>query len=218
MNVRLAPRVILYEVGSTPASVPHGCLALPQFATAGAADHCSALGLPASSRGPPPAAFGDGSHPTTRLCAAALDQLCQTLRPQAVLDVGTGTGVLARIARARGASFVVGTDIDPAALDSAAAHAGLDVSVTPIDFTNAPPDTWGPRFDIVVANILESPLLELAPSLVAAMRPGAALLLSGFTRPQAPALKVRFVRAGLSVAAESFLGDWVLLHFARPRS
>ncbi len=209
MIVQLAPRVILYEIGSTPASVPDGCLALPQIA----------------SRNRSPTVFGDGSHPTTRLCAAALDQLCLTLRPQAVLDVGTGTGVLARIARGRGASFVVGTDIDAAALESAAAHGALDAGIiavnsraAAIDFTNAPPDTWGPRFDIVVANILESPLLELAPSLVAAMRPGAALLLSGFTRPQAPALKVRFVRAGLSVAAESFLGDWVLLHFARPRS
>ncbi len=126
--------------------------------------------------------------------------------------------MLARIARARGASFVVGTDIDPAALESAAAHAGLDVGVTPIDFTNAPPDTWGARFDIVIANILESPLLELAPALVAAMRPGAALLLSGFTRPQAPALKVRFGRTGLSVAADPFLENWVLLHFASPGS
>ena len=209
MIVKLAPRVLLYEEGVTPASVPDGYLALSQIARGRLS----------------PAVFGDGSHPTTRLCAAALDQLCLTFRPQAVLDVGTGTGVLARIAHRRGASFVVGTDIDTAALDSAAAHAALDAGVTAvnsraaaIDFSNAPPDTWGPRFDIVVANILEKPLLELAPSLVAAMRPGAALLLSGFTRPQAPALKVRFVHAGLSIAAESFLEDWVLLHFASPRS
>jgi ribosomal protein L11 methyltransferase len=167
-----------------------------------------------------------------------------------VLDVGTGTGVLARIARARGASFVVGTDIDPAALESAAAHAALDSATTAggprtaasapgdftprsaatphratttrraaaIEFAAAPPDAWGPRFDIVVANILERPLLDMAPQLAAAMRPASLLLLSGFTRPQSPALKVRFTRAGLSLAAESFLEDWVLLHFASPRS
>jgi len=217
VNVRLAPRVILYEVGSTPASVPAGCLALPQFATAGAADHCPG-GLPACARELPPAAFGDGSHATTRLCAAALDQLCQTLRPQAVLDVGTGTGVLARIARARGASFVVGSDIDPAALASASAHAALDGSASAIRFSDAPPDACGAQFDIVVANILEGPLLGMSQQLVAAMRPGAALLLSGFTRPQAPALKVRYARTGLSFAADSFLEGWVLLHFASPRS
>jgi ribosomal protein L11 methyltransferase len=213
--VKLAPRVILYPAASAPPAVPAGCLALPQFATAGAADNSSSRGLPS-------AVFGYGSHPTTRLCAAALDQLCLTLRPQAVLDVGTGTGVLARIAHARGTSFVVGTDIDPAALARASAHAALDASAGAgagaINFTDASPDAWGARFDIVLANILEGPLLGMAQQLVAAMRPGAALLLSGFTRPQAPALKVRFVRTGLSVAADSFLEDWVLLHFASPRS
>src|SRR5581483_1767266 len=96
----LAPRVAVYAHGTAPPAVREGWIALAQLPPA--------LGSPA--------VFGDGSHPTTRLCAAAVDLLSRQRHPEAVLDVGTGTGILARIARARGASFVVATDIDPDAL------------------------------------------------------------------------------------------------------
>src|SRR5690349_18057808 len=100
----LAPRIRLYSVGSAcPQLEPCG-LALAQHV------RDSGEGF----------VFGDGSHPTTRLCAAVVDQLCRQRHPASVLDVGTATGVLARIARARGAMFVVGTDIDADALASAA--------------------------------------------------------------------------------------------------
>jgi ribosomal protein L11 methyltransferase len=157
--------------------------------------------------------FGDGSHPTTRLCAGAVDVLCRQRRPEAVLDVGTGTGVLARIARARGATFVVGTDIDSDALASAEAHARLDDHSVRIELTPASPDQWGARFDLVVANILAEPLRDLASSLHRALRPDGILLLSSFTRPQTPSLRVLYESLGLRFITESHLDDWALLRF-----
>ena len=191
----IAPRIVVYPHGSAPASVEQGWIALAQLTQA---PGC-------------PKVFGDGSHATTRLCAAAVDLLCRQRHPEAVLDVGTGMGVLARIARARGAVFVVGTDIDPVALSSAKAHSDLDGHGVEIHFSAEVPDHWGPRFQLVVANILEAPLQLLAPALCRALLPGGVLLLSGFTRLQAPALRLVYENAGLIFAGHSDLDEWTLL-------
>jgi ribosomal protein L11 methyltransferase len=138
------------------------------------------------------------------------------------LDVGTGTGVLARIARARGAQFIVATDIDPLALSSAKAHSDLDAHPIEIHLSAEPPDHWGARFDLVVANILEAPLKHLAQALsrsllpVRSPFPGGVLLLSGFTRVQTPALRVLYETVGLTFVSESHLAEWALLMFERP--
>jgi ribosomal protein L11 methylase PrmA len=163
-----------------------------------------------------PLVFGDGSHPTTRLCAAAVDWICRQRHPEAVLDVGTGTGLLARIARARGARFIVGTDIDPAALSSANAHSALDAHPIEIHFSAEAPDHWSGRFDVVVANILEAPLRSLAAALSGALRPGGLLLISGFTRPQLPTLRLAYEKLGLNYAGHSNCDEWTLLMFATP--
>src|SRR5690242_13672357 len=131
--IALAPRIRLYAAGLPPPVLDPGWLALAQHAQDGAAG----------------VVFGDGSHPATRLWAAVVDQLWRQRQPEAVLDVGTGTGVLARIARARGATFVVGTDIDAGALESAAANSALDGNS--IVVSGEAPDFWGARFDVVVA-------------------------------------------------------------------
>jgi ribosomal protein L11 methyltransferase len=192
----IAPRVVVYPFGSVPPTVTEGWLALAQLAR----------------RPGRPAVFGDGSHATTRLCAAAVDLLCRQRQPQAVLDVGTGTGVLARIARARGVSRIVGTDIDPDALSSAWANSDLDAHPVEIHFSDAAPD-HGVPFDLVVANILEAPLRSLAPALGRALRPGGILLLSGFTRPQVPALQVLYESLHLTLVRESTLEEWAVLMF-----
>jgi ribosomal protein L11 methyltransferase len=162
------------------------------------------------------AVFGDGSHPTTRLCAGAVDLLCRERQPHAVLDVGTGTGVLVRIARARGARFIAGTDIDPAAIAFAKEACESNDGDVIVEIVDRPPDAWGPRFDIVVANILEEPLLALAPSIARALAPGGALLLSGFTPRQTPVLRDAYAREGLAFVRQAQLGEWALLMFERP--
>jgi ribosomal protein L11 methyltransferase len=193
----LSPRIKMYPAGSATPWVDEDWLALPQLA-----------GVIGGA-----VVFGDGSHATTRLCAGVVDVLCRQRRPEAVLDVGTGTGVLARIARARGAQFVVGTDIDPDALVCASAHASLDGYSVGIHFGCEAPDGWGARFDLVVANILEEPLRVLAPAFRRALRAGGVLLLSGFTRPQTPAVRVLYEHVGLTFVSESHLDEWALLRF-----
>jgi len=193
----IAPRVTVYPSGSAPPPVGEGWIALAQLPRADGS-----------------AVFGDGSHATTRLCATAVDMLCRRCPSQAVLDVGTGTGILARIARARGARRIVGTDIDPVAVSCAQAHAELDDHRVEIQFGREAPDHWGACFDLVVANILEAPLQNLAPALCRALVPGGVLLISGFTRPQIPALRVLYENAGLTCLDHFSLDEWAALKLA----
>lgn len=133
-----------------------------------------------------------------------------------MLDVGTGTGILARIARARGAAFVAATDIDPAALAAASAHFALDGATRgEILLGDQAPDHWGARFDLTVANILESPLRELAGALADSLAAGGTLLTSGYTRAQGPALREIFRARGLAHVTDATLEEWVLSTFRR---
>ncbi|MFL5814978.1 MAG: 50S ribosomal protein L11 methyltransferase [Bdellovibrionia bacterium] len=192
--MRLSPLVHLYvaenTAGTNPPNLSENALALTYL---------------------PSAAFGDGTHPTTRLCAGAVDLYCRLNRPETVLDVGTGTAVLARIARARGARFIVATDIDPIALSSAKSNTALDPTPVEILLSDALPDFWGPRFNLVIANILEGPLRMLAPALSRALAPGGTLFLSGFTPLQIPSLEIAFKEFGLKVENHSTLEGWALL-------
>lgn len=189
--IKISPQIYVYESGHMPFEKGTTELFLEQISS-----H----------------AFGDGSHPTTRLCAGAVDSLCRSQSPTAVLDVGTGNGVLARIARARLVPFVAGTDIDEESLVAARRNAALDNHSTPIHFENSLPDHWGPRFGLVVANILESPIRDLSQFLVNALCREGQLLLSGFTRAQSPGLCVLYKSLGLKVLSESESKGWSLLH------
>lgn len=192
--MRLSPLVHLYETSSNAPALSGAAIGLPYL---------------------PSTAFGDGSHPTTRLCAGAVDLYCRLHQPQSVLDVGTGTGVLARIARVRGSRFLVATDIDPIALASAKSNIQLDSTETEILLSDQLPNSWGPRFDLVIANILEGPLRMLAPSLSAAIAPGGSLFISGFTPLQIPSLEIAFSGTGLKLESQSVLDGWALLQFKR---
>lgn len=128
----------------------------------------------------PGAAFGTGSHPTTKLC---LQWLCsQGLDGKRVLDYGTGSGILAIAAVLRGARETLGVDIDPQAIDAARANA-LQNNV---DITFATTDTTLHYIaDVTLANILANPLKVLAPLLAAHTHPGGSLVLAGLLDHQA---------------------------------
>ncbi|MCU6434731.1 50S ribosomal protein L11 methyltransferase [Undibacterium sp. Jales W-56] len=133
----------------------------------------------------PGLAFGTGSHPTTRLCMEWLE--AHAPKDLSVLDYGCGSGILAMVAKKLGAHSVVGVDIDPQAIESAQFNAQRNHC----DITYALPEAFalshpiGQQFDVVVANILSSPLKVMAPMLAGRVAAGGALILSGVLARQA---------------------------------
>src|SRR5258706_11242612 len=139
-------------------------------------------------------AFGTGVHETTRLCMEALEDY---VRPgMTVLDVGTGSGILARAADLLGAGKVFACDIDPVAIEIAA-----------MGFVGSANAVADDAADIVVANISPEALLALAPDLMRVRRPGGVLLASGIEVHE-----VELVRAVLPASREvRRMGNWALI-------
>jgi len=161
-------------------------------------------------------AFGTGTHPTTALCLAALDQALAAHPGGGLLDVGTGSGLLAIAARKLGAGRVVATDNDPTALKVAAENA--ERNGVRLELSDRPPDALGGAFEVVVANILANTLVELAPGLAARIAPGGVLFLAGILVPQENEVRAAFLAQGLTRAAEleARQGEWSLLALRRP--
>lgn len=156
----------------------------------------------------PGVAFGTGTHPTTRLCLRWLDA---SLRPGAsVLDYGCGSGILAIAAAKLGASRVVGSDIDPQALQ--AARANSEANSVRADYTQ-PDSLRAGTWDVVLANILSNPLMLLAPALLARVAPGGALVLSGVLERQADEVIEAYRAADAGVPLSVWAADegWVCL-------
>ena len=129
----------------------------------------------------PGAAFGTGSHPTTRLCLKWLEENVRPGGRQSILDYGTGSGILAIAAMKLGAAEAYGVDIDPDAVEAARFNAKQnDVNVHFADGESA----LGVVADVLVANILANPLHVLAPLLAAHTKPGGSLVLAGILDPQ----------------------------------
>ena len=127
----------------------------------------------------PGLAFGTGSHPTTRLCLEWLDE--HDPRGLRVIDYGCGSGILAIAAARLGAAEVIGIDIDPQAVLSTAENARINrVEVTALGGDAPLP----PPADLVIANILSTPLKLLAPILSSLVAPGGRLVLSGVLERQ----------------------------------
>ena len=128
----------------------------------------------------PGVAFGTGSHPTTHLCLQWLDS--HVGPNDRVLDYGCGTGILAIAAKLVSAAEVLGTDIDPQAVESAAYNARHNEVEARFVL---PAELPSERFSLVVANILSNPLKVLAPALLGRVAPGGRLVLSGVLARQA---------------------------------
>ncbi|UTY57886.1 50S ribosomal protein L11 methyltransferase [Massilia sp. erpn] len=160
----------------------------------------------------PGLAFGTGSHPTTRLCMEWLE--AHPAPGKTVLDYGCGSGILAMVARKLGATPVAGVDIDPQAIESARDNAQRN-QVADIAFFL--PDEFATsahaaqRFDVVVANILSSPLKLMAPMLSGRVAEGGSLILSGVLARQAEevaAAYAPFIKLGVWAEQDG----WVALH------
>ncbi len=160
----------------------------------------------------PGAAFGTGSHPTTRLC---LQWLVGSLRGgERVLDYGCGSGILAIAALKLGAACARGVDIDPQALVAARANAMQNRVAVELA---APGPEAGFDADVVVANILANPLIALAPLLAAATRPGGWVALSGILQEQSDAVAQAY-SPWFDMAAPVEDEGWVLVSGRRKAS
>jgi ribosomal protein L11 methyltransferase len=161
----------------------------------------------------PGMAFGTGTHPTTALCLSAMDRLLSDSPCVHVLDVGTGSGLLAIAAAKLGAARVVATDVDPVALRVAEENARRN-GVAP---ELATPDAVSGSFGIIVANILANTLVALAPELAARLEPGGTLLLSGILADQEAEVRAAYVAQGLSPQRplDARDGEWRLVAMRR---
>ncbi len=175
-------------------------------------------------------AFGTGQHETTTGCLLALTRLKESGACFGnVADIGTGTGLLAFAAlRLWPAARAIASDIDPVAIEVAAENAAinrvplgrargrLELAVAPgLDHhrlrARAP-------YDLLIANILAAPLIELAPALAKAVEPGGRLILAGLLRGQAEAVLAAYRRHGLAPAFTVERGDWPTLTLRKRRA
>lgn len=168
----------------------------------------------------PGMAFGTGLHPSTRLCIAALEE--HVCPGDAVLDLGTGSGVLAIAAYRLGAVPVLATDIDPIAVNVARENVlrnGIPVDTASgiIVQAGSVPEAMAGCFDVIVANILAEVLVKLFdgeysyPPLTEPLRPGGVLILAGIIAERAPMVIEAAQRHGCTLIDQKQEDDWVAL-------
>lgn len=161
-------------------------------------------------------AFGTGHHETTRGCLLALEEALRGRRPERVLDVGTGTGVLAIAAAKVLKRVIVATDNDPVAIAVARENARLN-AVAPLVRTavadgtrSAVASRLGP-YDLVFANILARPLKRLSGEIASRLARSGTLVLSGILARQAAGVQAAYAARGLTPVRRIQLGDWTTL-------
>lgn len=162
----------------------------------------------------PGMAFGSGTHQTTRGCLEALERRAAAGGLGRVLDVGTGSGILAIAAALLGARRVTATDNDPVAVRTCLENCRANGVGERVQVELAEEVPEGP-FDLIVANILAGVLISLAGPLAAALAPGGRLLLSGILAQQAPAVEAAHAGRGLTLVGEQRLGDWMVLELTK---
>ena len=147
-------------------------------------------------------AFGTGRHETTQLCLEALENY---VRPGArMLDVGTGSGILAQAAALLGADPVWACDIDPEAVEIARGNAGPNLFIGSVDAVRSG------AAGVIAANISPEAIVRLAPELLRCLLPGGVALLSGFERHESVAVQAELARSGALCEAR-YKGGWALL-------
>jgi ribosomal protein L11 methyltransferase len=167
-------------------------------------------------------AFGTGHHGTTLGCLKAFDRLFDAgFRPAKVADIGCGTAVLAMAAAAvLPDALVIASDIDRVAVDVAEANVAINNLQGRLDCLEAagfghPRLAAAAPFDLVFANILKGPLIELAPDMAAHLARGGKIILSGLLVVQAEAVTQAYLDAGFVLDAREDIGEWSTLVLTR---
>jgi ribosomal protein L11 methyltransferase len=161
-------------------------------------------------------AFGTGHHETTTGCLEAVEMLLQRTTPKSVVDIGTGTGVLAIAVAKRLGGKVLATDIDPIAVVTTVENAqenGVADNVDAIEATGLEHSEITARapYDLILANILAGPLTELAPGMGQITQPGGTAILSGILNTQADGVIAAYELAGFQLVDHLKRKDWTTL-------
>lgn len=165
----------------------------------------------------PGMAFGTGTHGTTRLCLEALAEAYEDgPAPRRVLDVGTGSGILAIAAAAYGAETVVACEIDPDACAIAFENAAANGQDERIAFTVSPLEELESGFDLILANILAEENIRLADQLVSRLAPRGILVLSGILIEKEAMVVEAFTRFDLGPPSLRHNEDWSCIVYQAP--
>ncbi len=161
----------------------------------------------------PGMAFGTGHHPTTFHCLKGVEIYFRDPKhvKASVLDVGTGSGILAMAAAALGRGRIVALDIDRDVLPVAAGNMALNGLAERIFLVCADPAALKRQFDLILANLHRDELMRLAPVLVGLGAPGARWILSGLLESQAEEVAACFISLGLEQILRSVEKEWVTL-------
>ncbi|MFZ0943678.1 MAG: 50S ribosomal protein L11 methyltransferase [Syntrophobacteraceae bacterium] len=166
----------------------------------------------------PGRAFGTGHHESTRLCLEWLES-CRELDPgsarRSLLDLGTGSGILAIGAALLGFSEVVGIDNDPEAVQVAEENIVLNGLSEQIRLLCATPEGVSGSFDVVISNIESKPLIRMSETIASKVRAEGLLALSGILIEQADEVVAEYEKRGLRPAGVKTAGEWVLLAFQK---
>ena len=165
-------------------------------------------------------AFGTGHHGTTRGCLLMLDQVLKQRRPRNILDVGTGTGVLALAAARSLRMKVAAGDIDPISVEATRANARINGAtpwIRPVTArgTQHPGLRNGGPYDLIFANILSKPLRMLAPEIARLCDTGGELILSGLLYRDVPGVLSAYAAQGFALKRKLHLEGWATLLMAR---
>jgi ribosomal protein L11 methyltransferase len=164
-------------------------------------------------------AFGTAHHASTRGCLLALDAYLKRRRPRAVIDIGTGTGVLAIAAAKTLRQSVLASDSDKVAVRVATENARKNALKPLVRTVGAHgflhPLLWRSKADLLLANLLERGLHDLAPAFARHVRPGGTAILSGLTHTQARAIEARTRAHGFALEKRIILDGWATLVIMR---
>lgn len=167
----------------------------------------------------PGMAFGTGGHETTRLCLECLESLLLPPPPQLpcmkILDLGTGSGILAIAAAKLGAEQIDAVDIDPQAVKVAEENCLLNGVAEQISCSATPLEQLEGSYQIILANILAEELVRLAPAIIKRLAPGGSLILSGILAEREALVRDGFDRLPLDFVVSLAAGEWRCLHYRR---
>ena len=162
----------------------------------------------------PGMAFGTGGHETTRLCLELLEQVMEKgdhAAAPSLLDLGTGSGILAMAASLLGAGRILALDIDPDAVDVARENLALNNLSEEIECGTVPLESLTERFDVILANILAEELVRLAPYLTERLNSGGSLILSGILAEKEQLVRQGFASQPLTYSRTVCDGEWVAM-------